>query len=69
MKRGGIFDGVIFCFPLVDPSNDPPPDKLVQLAKGIYSQGGKLIEFSNDLVNKNAKYILIDEKTDVGFVR
>lgn len=69
IKKGGIFEGTVFCFPLIDPSNDPTPDKLVQLAKGIYSQGGRLIEFNHDLVNKNAKYILIDERTDVGFVR
>ena len=42
-KKGGIFDGLVFCFPLIDPPNDPPPEKLVLLAKGIYSQGGKLV--------------------------
>jgi hypothetical protein len=41
--KGGLFDDTVFCFPLVDPANDPPPDRLVQLAKGIYSQGGKLM--------------------------
>lgn len=38
-----MFDGIIFCFPLIDPPNDPSPEKLVKLAKGIYSQGGKLV--------------------------
>lgn len=43
VRRGGMFDDTVFCFPLIDPANDPPPDRLVQLAKGIYSQGGKLL--------------------------
>lgn len=43
IKKGGLFEGIIFCFPLIDPPNDPNPEKLVVLAKGIYSQGGKLI--------------------------
>ena len=24
-RKGGIFDGMVFCFPLIDPGNDPAP--------------------------------------------
>lgn len=59
-NRGGLFEGMTFCIPLLDLPNDPSPEKLVQLAKGICSQGGRLVEFSKKLVNRSAKYVLID---------
>ncbi len=68
-RRGGLFEGIIFCFPLLDPTNDPPPERLAQLAKGIYSQGGRLLDYSPSLANRNARYVLIDERTDVGLIR
>ena len=68
-RKGGLFEGIVFCFPLLDLPNDPSPQKLAQLAKGIDSQGGKLLHYTHNMVNKSAKYVLIDERTDVGLIR
>lgn len=42
---------------------------MAQLAIGINSQGGKLINYTPNMANKNAKYVLIGERTDVGLIR
>ncbi len=54
---------------MIDPTNDPSPEQLARLAQGIYSQGGKLVEFNSEIVNKKVNYILIDFRSDIGFIR
>ena len=45
-KNAGIFEKHSFCIPLLDPQNDPSPDKVTEIVKGIFLQGGKIVEFS-----------------------
>lgn len=67
MRRGGIFDQLTFCLPLLDSPVDITPAKMAQLAKAITSQGGKLVELRE--AGRSAKYILVDERADVGMVQ
>ena len=42
---------------------------MAQLAKAITSQGGKIVELRSEAAGKSAKYILVDERVDVGTVQ
>lgn len=42
-KREGMFANITFCIPMIDPKNDPSPETLTKLAKGIYNQGGRIV--------------------------
>lgn len=54
---------------MIDPPNDPSPEALAVLARGIHSQGGKITDFSYEMQNKQVNYVLVDHRSEISYIR
>jgi hypothetical protein len=48
-NRDGLFFNESFCFPLLDPPNDPKRQEISALIRGVFEQGGQIIEFHDKM--------------------
>jgi hypothetical protein len=55
----GIFTGESFCFPLLDPSHDPPDSEATALIRGVFEQGGQVIEFHEKMREEWVKFVVV----------
>lgn len=63
MNNASIFQKHSFCVPLLDLEHDPNNEKVTEVVKGIFLQGGKIIEFNETMSKEYSQFVIISEQS------